>query len=217
MQITSRKTVLFSTSIITLVLAFLILRPWSGVVGYRISYLREEAVELASAIDSRSSIRLREEWWSEHIAVVVEASKPREKPVRIRVEYTRLVAPSPTPINEVVKGRPDRSFETFRKAAVYFNSTHLVVDPRPVVEYAKAVEYGRTVHVVKITLFTVVGQLEPGVILYYNTSSTTIYERTYDYSGSSTITIGGQEVLSFTVGEDDLLRIIVVREQWIAQ
>lgn len=208
---------MFSAGIAALAVAVLVLNPWAVLAGYRVGYLRVEAVELAQAIDSRGSVRLRGEWWPEHVEVAVEASKPREEPLRIHVEYTRLVAPSPTTAREAVRGRPDKSFERFRKTAVYLNSTHLVVDPKPVVEYAKAVEYGRRVHIVKITIFTVTGQLVPGATLYYNSSATTIYERTYDYKGSSTVTIGGQEALNFHVERDDLLRIIVVREKWVAE
>ena len=214
-EVTVSRITLFAGAVAAIALVLALLRPWN-LLSYRIEYLREEAVELAQAIDSRSPARLRSGWRSEPMDVLLIVSKPREEPLRLVVTYSRLVVPSPVPVERVVKGRPERAFERLRQTAVYFNSTHLVVDPKPVVEYSKSSEYGRTVHVVKLTLFVVRGDLRPGATLRYNSSLTTIYERTYDYSGTSRVVINGQKALEFQVSRDDELKVVVVRECWLA-
>ena len=45
---------------------------------------------------------------------------------------------------------------------------------------------------------------------------TTVYERTYDYSGTSRVLVDGQVAAEFRVAKDDLLKVVIAREVWLA-
>ena len=211
-----RKAVLFAGAVIAVVLALLLLNPWGRAAGYRLDYLRSVALEFAEAIDSRGSARVTEDFYSGLKSVSLVVTKPREKPVVISLTYSVLAAPSPLEVEEVIKGRPEDAFTRFRETCVYVNGSHVVVEPKPVVEYVKALEGGRTVHVVRVTLVVVRGELVKGAVLSYNSSFSRVYERTYDYSGVSSVLVEGQVAAEFQVRREDLLKVVVVEEGWLA-
>ncbi|RLE89903.1 MAG: hypothetical protein DRN04_15785 [Thermoprotei archaeon] len=191
------------------------LRPWETPVAYRVEYLRKKAVEVAEAIDSGTPVRLTEDWSLLNRSLLLEITRPNEKSIEIRLNYSVLVIPSPQYLRITVKGRPGREFTVgYRETFVYFNGSLLVVDPKPVIQYTKTVEYGRTVHVVKVVLLKVGGSLWPGCTLRYVNSSTYTAVRTYDYTGTSVVTVGGQEALGFRVEAKEVLKLIIVEERW---
>ena len=216
METTHQKVLLFAGAVVAVALAILLLNPWSRGLGYQLDYVRKVALEIAEAIDSKSSVRVTEDFYSGLKSVSLVVTKPREKPVVVSLTYSVLAAPSPLEVEEVVRGRPEDSFTRFRETCVFINGSHIIVEPKPVVEYSKALEGGRTVHVVKVTLFIVEGGLRKGATLYYNSSVTTVYERTYDYSGLSRVLVDGQVAAEFRVAKDDLLKVVIARERWIA-
>jgi len=207
---------LFVGAVILVATTILLLKPWTQYASYKLEYLRKNAVELAEAIESKNSIRLKGDWFVEEKTVTIIVSRPRESSIAIKITYHRLIAISPIH-EEVVKGKPSKNFEKFRWTSVYINGTHIIVDPKPVVEYVKVLEYGRTVHAVKITLFKVIGQLKRGSTLTFNSTSNSIEYRTYDYSGKSAVTVSGQTAVEYSVGVEDTLKIVVVVEEWVSK
>lgn len=203
--------------IVSISLIFLIFRPLELLIDYRISYLRDNAVEVAEALDSFNSVRVGMDFYTENVSVTVSVYKPREQPLILYEKYSRISAPLPRDLSEIIRGKPEKNFEKFRHTAVYFNHTHIVIDPKPIVEYSLDKEYGHRVHLFKITLINIRGQLRKGATLYYNSSHTVEYLRTYDYSGVSKIYITGQEAYKISVHSGEILKIIIVYEEWIAQ
>ncbi len=198
------------------VLSLLLLRPWEATIAYRIDYLRSKAIEIAECIESGKAFRLTDEWFKENVSVVLTIKRPCEEPIVMMLNYTRVLAPSPVNVDEVVRGRPEDKFSQLRSVAVYINGTHLIVDPKPVLEYVKVVEYNRTVHVIKLTIFNILGELRKGSTLAFNSTINLVQYRTYDYSGESEVIVSGQNALSFTVEENDCLKIVVAIEEWVS-
>ena len=215
MEVSLQKLVLAASVAAVVAAIIAAYRPWESAVAYQIEYLRKKAIEVAEAIDSKSPVRLTESWSLANRSLLLEITRPNEKSVTIKLNYSVLAVPSPRYLKVVVKGRPGREFTVgYRETFVYFNGNLLVVDPKPVVQYCKVVEYGRTVHVVKVVLFKVGGSLWPGCTLRYTDSSTYTAVRTYDYTGTSTATVGGQEALRFRVKAKEVLKLVIVEERW---
>ncbi|MCD6563844.1 MAG: hypothetical protein J7K23_08040 [Thermoproteales archaeon] len=211
------KLILIIGAIVVISSIIVVFRPWDLLIDYRIRYIRNSGVEVAEALDNTESVRAGIDFYVENFSVTVSIYKPNEKPIILNEKYSRISAPVPRDLSEVVRGRPEKSFERFRRTAVYFNHTHIVIDPKPIVEYFTDEEYGRRVHIFKITLIKIRGQLRKGATLYYNSSHTVEYLRTYDYSGVSKICITGQEAYKASVHSGEILKIIIVYEEWIAQ
>ena len=134
--------------------------------------------------------------------------------------YKRLKVYVPIHAKEVEVIRdspPDKHFEFFRRVSVYHIGSLIVVDPKPIVKHYIVNEYGRTSHIVEITLFRISGILEPGCILSFANSSRVVFLRCYDYPGTVSVTIDNQEVLSFNVDPSNVLRVIIVYEVWYAK
>ena len=198
------------------VLSLLILRPWEATIAYRIDYLRSKAVEVAECIESGEAFRLTDDWVTENVSVALTITRPCEELIVMMLNYTRVLAPSPVNVDEVVRGRPEDRFSRLRSVAVYINGTHLIVDPKPILEYVKVVEYNRTVHVIKLTIFNILGELRKGSTLAFNSTINLVQYRTYDYSGESSVVISGQNAVSFTVEENDCLKIVIAIEKWVS-
>ncbi|RLE91903.1 MAG: hypothetical protein DRN04_11690 [Thermoprotei archaeon] len=215
MEVSLQKLVLVASVAAIVAAIIAAYRPWESAVAYQIEYLRKKAVEVAEAIDSKSPVRLTESWSLANRSLLLEITRPNEKSVTIKLNYSVLAVPSPQYLRITVKGRPDREFTAgYRETFVYFNGNLLVVDPKPVVQYCKVVEYGHTVHVVKVVLFKINGSLWPGCTLRYVHSATYTTTRTYDYTGISTIVVSGQEALRFRVKAKEILKVVLVEERW---
>jgi len=210
-----RRVVVFVGVVALVGLLVAVYGPFSWSRGYGLDYLRSAAVEVAEAIDAGRSVRLPVGFVSGRKGVVVVVAKPGEENVTVRVWYNVLCVPAEAPAG-VVRGRPDAAFVRFREAAVYFNGSWLVVDPKPLVEYYRKLEYGRTVHVVRITVFHVRGELERGSVLSLNGTSSRVYVRGYDYSGFVEVWVSGREALRIRVARDDVLELLVVSEEWVS-
>ena len=86
-------------------------------------------------MDSFNNVRIGTEFYLENISVIISIYKPNEQPIMLHEKYSRMSAPIPMSLDEVVRGRPGKSFVRFRLTAVYFNHTHIVVDSKPIIEY----------------------------------------------------------------------------------
>ena len=212
----SSKILLLIGTVIAITLIIILLRPWEAIIAYRINYLRFRAVEIAECIESGKTLRLTDDWFKENVSVVLTIVRPCEKPIVMMLNYTRVLALSPVNVDEVVRGRPEDMFSRLRSVAVYINGTHLIVDPKPILECVKVVEYNRTVHVIKLTIFNIIGELRKGSTLAFNNTINIVQYRVYDYSGASEVIVSEQNALSFTVEENDCLKIVVAIEKWVS-
>ena len=98
---------------------------------------------------------------------------------------------------------------------VYQEGSSLVVDPKPVLNYTRRLEYGKTVHVVTTTLFKIpYGQLGEGVTLYPKEVKRQTYTRTYSYSGVSEVRINGEKTASSTVEKNSVLELVIILRIW---
>ncbi|RLE78787.1 MAG: hypothetical protein DRJ52_09800 [Thermoprotei archaeon] len=215
MEVSLQKLVLVASVAAVVAAVIAAYRPWESAVAYQIEYLRKKAVEVAEAIDSKSPVRLTEDWSLLNRSLLLEITRPNEKSVTIKLNYSVLAVPSPQYLRITVKGRPDKEYSlSVRETFVYFNGSLLIIDPKPVVQYCKILEYGRVVHVVKVVLFKINGSLWPGCTLRYVCSATYTATRTYDYTGTSVVTVGGQEALRFRVKAKEILKVVLVEERW---
>lgn len=216
MEESVQRLIGFAGAVVLVASSLMLFAPWLRVAGYRLDYLRQAAVEIAYAIESKSSVRLVENFYAQNRSIVVEVVKPRETPVRIQTAYSIVITALPVHVEEVVRGRPEASFSRFREACVYMNGTHLIVEPKPLVRYHRGVEYGRRVHIVEVTLFIVSGELSKGSVLTFNSSYSYVYVRTYDYRGTASVTVSGEDAVSFTVRGGEVLKIFITYERWTA-
>ena len=212
----SSRMLLLIGTVIAVALTIILLRPWETTVGYRIDYLRSRAAEIAECIESGEAFRLTDDWVTENVSVALTIKRPCEELIVMMLNYTRVLALSPVNIDEVVRGRPEDRFSRLRSVAVYINGTHLIVDPKPILEYVKVVEYNRTVHVIKLTIFNILGELRKDSTLAFNNTINIVQYRFYDYSGASEVIVSEQNALSFTVEENDCLKIVVAIEEWVS-
>ena len=210
------KTILIIGTTVAVILAIIFYRLWDIAANYRLEYIRSMATEMAECIEGLRSYRQSEIWFKENVSIVLTIKRPCEEPIVMTLNYTRVLTPSPVNVDEVVRGRPEDRFSRLRSVAVYINGTHLIVDPKPILEYVKVVEYNRTVHVIKLTIFNILGELRKGSTLAFNSTINLVQYRTYDYSGASEVIVSGQNAVSFTVEENDCLKIVVAVEQWVS-
>jgi len=217
---TIEKILLFATTLALICLVIILFKPWSHNVYYTFQYIRGRALELAEIIERKQSARLVESWSLEDVNLMLVVSKPNEEPLTINLSYERLKVYAPIHAREVevIRGSPpDKHFEFFRRVSVYHAGSFIVVDPKPVVRHYIVNEYGRTSHIVEITLFRIDGVLEPGCVLSFANSSRVVFLRCYDYPGTVSVTINGQDVLTFNVDPSNVLRVIIVYEVWCAR
>ena len=217
---TIEKVLLFATTLALICLAIIIFKPWSRNAYYTFQYIRGRALELAKVIEGKHSARLVKSWSLEDVNLVLVVSKPNEEPLTIDLSYERLKVYVPIHAREVgiIRGSPpDKHFEFFRRVCVYHVGSFIVVDPKPVVKHYIVNEYGRTSHIVEITLFRISGVLEPGCVLSFANSSCVVFLRCYDYPGTVSVTINNQDVLSFNDDPSNVLRVIIVYEVWYAR
>jgi len=86
------RVLIFIGVVSLLGLVLVAFRPWELLAEYRVRYLRQVAVEVAEAIDSRSSVRLRKDFTLANVTAVLTISKPREMPLTLRIAYFKLGA-----------------------------------------------------------------------------------------------------------------------------
>ncbi|RLE67979.1 MAG: hypothetical protein DRJ43_06395 [Thermoprotei archaeon] len=217
MRLTVERLILLVCALAVAILTLLLLQPWRTSAEYTIDYVRGKGEEVAEAIERGSPVRPTLNWEVERIGLTVVATIPREEPLRVSVEYYRLYTPAPSiEGTSIVRGSPPtKVFERFRRVSVYHMGDRVVVDPKPFVGLEVVEEYGRRVYIVEVVLFYIKGEPIVGSVLRLSNRTTTTYSRRYDYSGTSTIEIGGQVAFRLQVNSEDILVLRIIRENWI--
>ncbi|RLF03235.1 MAG: hypothetical protein DRJ59_01315 [Thermoprotei archaeon] len=217
MRLTVERLILLVCALAVAILTLLLLQPWRTSAEYTIDYVRGKGEEVAEAIERGSPVRPTLNWEVERIGLTVVATIPREEPLRVSVEYYRLYTPAPSiEGTSIVRGSPPtKVFERFRRVSVYHRGDRVVVDPKPFVGLEVVEEYGRRVYIVEVVLFYIKGEPIVGSVLRLSNRTTTTYYRRYDYSGTSTIEIGGQVAFRLQVNSEDILVLRIIRENWI--
>jgi len=217
MRLTIERLVLLACALAVIVLTLILLQPWRTSAEYTIDYVRGEGKEVAEGLERGSPVRLTLNWEVEKVGLTVVATIPMEEPLRVGVEYCRLYT-SALSIGgtSIVRGSsPTKVFERFRRVSVYHMEDRVVVDPKPFVELEVVEEYGRRVYIVEVVLFYIKGNPTVGSVLRLSNRTTTTYSRRYDYSGTSTIEIGGQVAFRLQVNSEDILVLRIIRENWV--
>ena len=217
MRLTIERLVLLACALAVAILTLLLLQPWRTSAEYTIDYIEGEGEEVAEAIERGSPVRTTLDWEVERIGLTVVATIPREEPLKVGVEYCRLYTPAPSiEGTSIVRGSPPtKVFERFRRVSVYHAGDRVVVDPKPFVGLEVVEEYNRSVYVVEVVLFYIKGDPTVGSVLRLSNRTTTTYSRRYDYSGTSTIEIGGQVAFRLQVNSEDILVLRIIRENWV--
>jgi len=217
MKLTIERLVLLACTLAVAVLTLLLLQPWRTSAEYTIDYIRGEGEEVAEVIERGSPIRPTLNWEVERVGLTVVATIPREEPLSVGVEYCRLYTPAPSiGGTSIVRGSPPtRVFERLRRVSVYHVGDRVVVDPKPFVGLEVVEEYNRSVYIVEVVLLYIKSDPTIGSVLRLSNRTTTTYSRRYDYSGTSTIEIGGQVAFRLEVNSEDILILRIIRENWI--
>ena len=192
----------------------LIYRPWSYYSYMQFLYIKSNAVKVAESIEEKQSISFNVQTRVNKVKVRISIFLPNETPLIIRQGYSVLYFKVPTSSYSLIRGS-NRTFYGLPRVCVYQRNNEIIVDPKPILNYTRQLEYYRELHLVTIELFYIpYSTIEKGETITYSNSTVYIFERTYSYSGTSLIAINGRAVFRFKVKKGDIIRLVIIIDKW---